>query len=242
MIAAAVSAESLYAGYDGVPVVRDFNVRAAEGEIVALLGPNGAGKTTILLTMAGLLPPIDGEVCISGERLPSRRPHEASRRGLALVSDDRALFSTMTVRENLEVARRRNGMTVDEVLAVFPALRSRLKVRVGMISGGEQQMVAVARALIQQPRVLLVDEMSAGLAPLIVRELFESLRQAVTETGMTIILVEQHVDLALANADRAIVLVHGEVVLTGTAQEIRADSRQLEEAYLSHSVTSRSEH
>jgi len=240
MTEAALSARSLHAGYSRVPVVRDFDLEVVGGEIVALLGPNGAGKTTVLLTLAGLLPPIAGSVQLLGEELPARQPHVASRRGLGLVSDDRALFSGMTVGENLEVARRKDGMSVDDVLDVFPSLSSRLRVRAGMISGGEQQMLALARGIIQQPRVLLVDEMSAGLAPLIVRDLFHTLRQAANETGVAVVLVEQHVDLALNHADRALVLVHGKVSLSGSTEEIRADRARLEAAYFNHPVAASS--
>jgi branched-chain amino acid transport system ATP-binding protein len=204
--------------------------------MVAVLGPNGAGKTTVLLTLAGILPAIEGQVLLWGQRLPRNQPHFAARRGVCLVSDDRALFGGLTVRENLEVARRRGAPPVGDVLDLFPALAARIGLRARMLSGGEQQMLALARALIQQPRLLLLDEMSSGLAPLIVRDMFTTLDHIARDTGTAVIIVEQHVDLALAKADRAVVLVHGAVAFDGRADEARRNRDQLEAAYLGRLV------
>jgi branched-chain amino acid transport system ATP-binding protein len=155
-----------------------------------------------------------------------------NRDGIVLVPDSRALFSELSTLENLWVARKRGGATVEEVLDLFPALRPRAKIRSGMLSGGEQQMLAVARALVQGPRVLLVDELSMGLAPIIVEQLMPLLRGVADETGAAIVLVEQHVQLALEVADRAMVLVHGAVTLEGTGAELRSNPEELEAAYL----------
>ncbi|MEX5637022.1 ABC transporter ATP-binding protein [Parafrankia sp. FMc2] len=222
----------LAAGYGAVRVVRSLDLVAEPGTVVGVLGPNGAGKTTLMLTLAGLLPRLSGEVLVDGKVLASARPAAANRAGLVLVPDDRSLFSTLLVRENLTVANRPGGYTLDEVVDLFPALAPRLGVPAGALSGGEQQMLAVARALVQRPRVLLIDEMSMGLAPVIVEGLLPVVRRIADETGAVVVLVEQHVRLALEVADRAVVLVHGEVVRSGPAAELAADPEALEAAYL----------
>ncbi len=155
-----------------------------------------------------------------------------NRAGVVLVPDSRALFTQLTIAETLRLASGSRGAQVDEIYDLFPALRGRARLRAGMLSGGEQQMLALARGLIQRPRVLLVDEMSMGLAPLIVESLMPTLRRVADETGAAIVLVEQHVGLALEVADHAMVLVHGDVTLSGRAEEIRADSAALDAAYL----------
>jgi branched-chain amino acid transport system ATP-binding protein len=213
-------------------VVRDVDLEVGAGEVVALLGPNGAGKTTMLLTLAGLLPRQGGEVHVDGTPLRSGRPRDAARAGLVLVPDDRSLFPALTTRENLEAARRRSGPPARDMLDVFPALADRWDVPAGSLSGGEQQMLAVARALVQEPRVLLVDEMSLGLAPTIVESLLPVVRRIAEEHKAGVVLVEQHVRLALEVADRAVVLVHGEVRLQGDAADLARDVDQLEAAYL----------
>jgi branched-chain amino acid transport system ATP-binding protein len=225
--------EGLSAGYHGRPVLRGFGMKVTAGEILAILGPNGAGKTTLLLTLAGLLPRLGGTVSLMGRPVRAARPERVTRLGLVLVPDDRALFTTLTTRENLQLAQRRGGMTIADVLAYFPALGKRMSVKAGALSGGEQQMLAVGRALIQQPKVLLLDEMSMGLAPVIVESLLASLHRIASDSGTAIVLVEQHVTLALSAADRAIVIAHGEITLSGNAAEISADPARLEHAYLS---------
>jgi branched-chain amino acid transport system ATP-binding protein len=228
-----LACRGLSCGYGDTVVVRDVDLDVAAGEVVAILGPNGAGKTTLLMTLAGLLPRLGGDVAVGGHTLRSGRPRDASTAGLVLVPDDRSLFPALTAAENIEAARRRRGAPpADEMLELFPALANRWKVPAGSLSGGEQQMLAVARALVQQPRVLLVDEMSLGLAPTVVESLLPVVRRIADERGATVVLVEQHVRLALEVADRAVVLVHGEVRLQGGAADLAADVDQIEAAYL----------
>lgn len=219
------------AGYGSITIVPSFSLTAESGTVVAILGPNGAGKTTLLSTLAGLLPTQAGTVTIDGVQLPSGRPATTSRSGLVLVADDRALFTTLTVEENLKAAQGKRKQGLDMAFDLFPALAGRRKVAAGNLSGGEQQMLAVARALVQEPRVLLIDEMSMGLAPVIVEQLLPMVRRIADEQRAVVLLVEQHVGLALEVADRALVLVHGQVSLDGPASELRNDPDRLEAAY-----------
>ncbi len=225
--------EELRAGYDGVAVVRDLSLEVSSGEVVALLGPNGAGKTTTLLTVSGLLAPLAGTIELLGGGPPStRRPQEAARRGLAHVPEDRALFHQLTVGENLRLGSHRGRADLGRVLGWFPELERLLNRKAGLLSGGEQQMLALGRALATEPRLLLVDEMSLGLAPVIVERLLPVLRRVAEDTGVGVVLVEQHVHQALAVADRAYVLNHGELVASGPADDLRADAHLLESSYL----------
>jgi branched-chain amino acid transport system ATP-binding protein len=229
---AALECQGLVAGYGPVKVVRNLDLEVEAGSVLAVLGPNGAGKTTVMNTLAGLLPRLGGEVRVDGQLLPSGRPRSASRAGVVLVPDDRALFTTLTVRENLEAARHKGCPPAASMLELFPVLESRWAVTAGALSGGEQQMLAVARAVIQQPHVLLIDEMSMGLAPVIVESLLPIVRKIADTTGAVVVLVEQHVHLALEVADRAVVLVHGAVTLAGSAETLSAQPDRLEAAYL----------
>jgi branched-chain amino acid transport system ATP-binding protein len=222
----------LQCGYGSVPVVRALDLAVESGTVVGVLGPNGAGKTTLMMTLAALLPRLSGEVFLDGSPLPAHRPSAVNRSGLVLVPDDRALFTGLTTRENITIARRKGGPSLADALDLFPALAKRINVAAGALSGGERQMLAVARGMVQKPRVLLIDEMSMGLAPVIVEGLLPVVRRIADETGAVVILVEQHVQLALEVSDRAIVLVHGDVVLSGDAKEIAADPSALESAYL----------
>jgi branched-chain amino acid transport system ATP-binding protein len=219
-------------GRGSTVVFRDLDLDVRAGSVLALLGPNGAGKSTLLLTLAGLLPAHRGSVSVDGTPLRNGSPVAANRAGVVLVPDNRSLFPTLTVEENLEVARRRGGTAPRELLDVFPALEKRWRLRAGALSGGEQQMLAMARALVQQPRALLVDEMSMGLAPLVVEALFDPVRRIARDHGAAIVLVEQHVTLALGVADEAAILNRGAIVLQGTAPDLRADPKRIERAYL----------
>jgi branched-chain amino acid transport system ATP-binding protein len=185
-----------------------------------------------MVTLAGLVPRLGGSIAVDGQLLPSGRPVAASRAGVVLVPDDRALFSGLTVAENIAAARRKGGPPAKSVLDTFPALESRWDLRAGALSGGEQQMVALARAMIQQPKVLLIDEMSMGLAPIVVETLLPVVRRVADVTRAVVVLVEQHVQLALEVADVAMVLVHGEIVLRGAASDLAGDPARLEAAYL----------
>jgi branched-chain amino acid transport system ATP-binding protein len=223
----------LRAGYGAGSVVRGVSLSLDGGSVLGVLGPNGAGKTTMLMAMAGIIPRTAGEVLIDGVPLPNGRPSKANDAGLVLVPDDRSLFMTLTVRENLEVARnKRSRPPAEAMIDLFPALGTRWNLSAGALSGGEQQMLAVARAVIQQPRVLLIDEMSMGLAPVIVESLIPLVRRIADGSGAVVVLVEQHVRLALEVSDRAVVLVHGEVALSGTGAQLRDDPAALEAAYL----------
>ncbi len=227
----ALATERLTVGYGGLAVARDIDLCVGHGEILAILGPNGAGKTTVLLSLAGFLPHISGTVSVGGAHIAGGSPRRANQAGVVLVPDNRALFTQLTTVENLQLAAS-PGTSIDRVLEVFPALTRRASLRAGQLSGGEQQMLAVARALVQSPRVLLIDEMSMGLAPVIVESLMPLIRQVADESDAAVLLVEQHVQLALEIADHALVLVHGDVTVSGSAEDVRADALALEGAYL----------
>jgi branched-chain amino acid transport system ATP-binding protein len=217
------------------PCVREIDLTLEPGEITCLLGPNGAGKTTLLEALTGLLPRTGGEVRVGDREVRSGRPRDAVRAGMVLVPDDRALFRQLTTRQNLQLAiaersRRRSGL--EQVLAYFPALEKRLSVEAGRLSGGEQQMLAIGRAVLQRPAVLLIDELSMGLAPVIVTEILDVLQRLAAAEGTSVLLVEQHVHLALGIADNAAVLVHGRIADQGTAAELRDDPGRVESAYL----------
>lgn len=229
---ATFEARGLVAGYGEVKVIRALDLAASAGTVLGILGPNGAGKTTLMLTLAGLLPRLGGEVLLHGDALPASRPAAVNRSGVVLVPDDRALFTTLSVKDNIVIARHKTGPTLDDLCDLFPALTARLGVAAGSLSGGEQQMLAVARGMAQNPKVLLIDEMSMGLAPVIVENLLPVVRRIADETGAVVVLVEQHVRLALEVADEAVVLVHGDVVLRGRADDLAAHPAELEAAYL----------
>jgi len=228
---------SFTGGRGDTVVFRDIDLTVEAGSVLALLGPNGAGKSTLLLTLAGLLPPHDGTVAVDGVTLRKGNAVAASRHGVVLVPDNRSLFPSLSVEENLEVARKRRGPEPRTMVDVFPALEKRWRLPAGALSGGEQQMLAMARALVQQPTVLLVDEMSMGLAPRVVETLFDTVRRIATDHAAAIVLVEQHVSLALHAADEAAVLNRGTIVLRGGASELLAETSRLEQAYLGDSAS-----
>ena len=230
---AVLECKTLIGGYGKIVAFRELNIEVEAGKVLAVLGPNGAGKTTLLMTIAGLLPRLGGQVLLNGSPLANGKPAATNLAGVVLVPDNRALFTTLTVRENIEIARLKGEQgAVDEMLDLFPALKKRVKLKAGSLSGGEQQMLAMARGLVQRPKVFLIDEMSMGLAPIIVESLLPIVRHIADETGAGVILVEQHVRLALEVADEAMVLVHGNVSLRGAADEFRDDPSRLEAAYL----------
>ncbi|WP_084727236.1 ABC transporter ATP-binding protein [Rhodococcoides yunnanense] len=223
------------------PCVRGVSLTLEEGELVCLLGPNGAGKTTLLLSMAGLIPRFSGGLRVDGVDIKNGQPRAAVRGGLVLVSDDRALFRKLSVEQNLRLAvreRAERGPGVERVLDYFPALRKRLRIDAGRLSGGEQQMLAIGRAIIQRPKVLLIDELSMGLAPVIVEEILPVLRTIAELDRTSIVLVEQHVHVALRVADRAAVIVHGEIVLEDSAATLLANPERVERAYLGEGLVS----
>jgi branched-chain amino acid transport system ATP-binding protein len=209
-----------------VPVVRNVNLQVRPGEVVVLLGANGVGKTTTLRCLAGILPPSSGEVRLEGER--TREPlHKRARRGLGFVSDERSVIMGLTVAENI----RLGGVSRDSVFQRFPVLEPRAQTKAGLLSGGEQQMLTLARLLARKPDIVLADEVSLGLAPLIVDQLLRAIRAA-ADGGMAALIVEQHVRQALEFADRVYVMQRGEVVFGGTADECLSRLDEIERTYL----------
>jgi len=225
---AALQTTGVTAGYGPQPVIHDLDLVVGAGEVVTLLGANGAGKTTTLLALSGVLPLHKGEVLFRGK--PEKRPlFKRARNGMGYVTEERSIFKTLTLIDNLKCG----GVAVSDALELFPELEKRLQVRGGLLSGGEQQMLALARALCRKPNLLLVDEMSLGLAPLIVERLLKAVRQAAADSGCGVLLIEQHARKALHYADRVYVMRRGRLEMHLTAAEARRRIGEIEASYLS---------
>jgi len=230
-----ISIKGIHAGYGLVKVLRDISLDIASGEIVAVLGSNGVGQTTLNNTLSGLITPTAGEIYFEDELISGRSPADIVDMGLIHVPEGRKLFPNLTVKDNLELGSYRRGKpnrsaNFDTVLEIFPRLKDRLMQSAGTLSGGEQQMVAIGRGLMSEPRVLLLDEPSLGLSPLLVEQMFTLIKK-INETNLSVILVEQNVVQSLAIADRAYVIEQGTVALSGKADELRENS-DLKKSYL----------
>lgn len=228
--------DKLHAGYGKIEVLRGVSLRIQAGELVSLVGANGAGKSTLLKTLCGLLPVRSGHIQFAGNDITHALTHTHAAQGLVLVPEGRGIFPALTVLENLQMgAYHRHDKAgilhdLDHILTLFPRLAERTLQSAGTLSGGEQQMVAIGRALMAKPRLLLLDEPSMGLAPLLVQKIFEVIRKIHAE-GVSVLLVEQNAHAALALADRAYVMEHGEITLQGTGAELLAN-QAVKAAYL----------
>jgi branched-chain amino acid transport system ATP-binding protein len=237
----ALLVSELCVSYGGISAVKGISLAVDRGEIVTLIGANGAGKTSTLKAIVGLVPTRSGEIKLFGEPLRGVPTHRVVARGVALVPEGRAIFGNLSVSENLELGsflKREPGemaARLDRVLQLFPRLSERISQEAGTLSGGEQQMLAIARALMGDPKLLLLDEPSLGLAPKLVEQIFEAIVE-VARGGLTILLVEQNTRLALETASRAYVLVTGEVALSGSSRQLREDPR-IKGAYLGEDVS-----
>jgi branched-chain amino acid transport system ATP-binding protein len=238
----------LTVGYGAATVLHGINLAVRAGEVVTIVGANGAGKTTLLKTVAGLLAPRSGRIALDGEEIGGRPAYVVARRGVILVPEGRGIFGDQTVRENLMLGAlpRREGKDpasiardLEEQLALFPALRERLDMQAGGLSGGQQQMLALARGLMGRPRLLLLDEPSLGLSPVLTRQIFEAIGR-LKAAGLTLLLVEQMAAQALALAERAYVLERGRIVLEGTAGAVRENPMVIQ-AYLGRTEPSNSD-
>lgn len=228
--------EGLTVGYDDVTVVHDLSMHVEQGKIVALIGSNGAGKTTTLKAISGLLRTRKGEIILGGEHIQNRPPHKIVAAGLVQVAEGRKLFPGLTVLENLELgsfiphAKKHRAQSLTKVFDLFPRLAERSKQAAGTLSGGEQQMLAVGRALMSLPKLLILDEPSLGLAPLLVADMFNAV-QEINREGTTILIVEQNAVQTLKMADYGYVLENGRIVLSGTGTDLLEDER-IRTAYL----------
>jgi branched-chain amino acid transport system ATP-binding protein len=228
--------EHVVTHYGALAALRGISIHVGAGQTVALIGANGAGKTTTLLTVSGLLRPSSGQILLDGKSIAGAEPHAIVRQGLVHVPEGRQIFSQLTVRENLLAgaysctSRKTVAINLEKIMVRFPRLRERFDQRAGTLSGGEQQMLAIARALMSNPRVLLLDEPSMGLAPIIADQVFALIGEMKTE-GMTVLLVEQKTQQALRICDRAYVMVMGEIVASDTGPHMLEDE-QIKKAYL----------
>lgn len=222
----------LQAGYGGSPVVRGVSLHVCAGEVVVLLGANGAGKSTTLLSISNLVTPVGGRIELFGENTANVSAHAIAAQGLAHVLENRSLFSHLSVLDNLRLGAGAMNADLDEVFELFPDLRAAQKRTAGLLSGGQQQMLAIARALSAGPRLLMIDEMSLGLAPLVASEILDVVRGIADQGKTGVLLVEQHVHLALQAADRGYLLSVGEIIADGPASELANDLERLEAGYL----------
>jgi branched-chain amino acid transport system ATP-binding protein len=228
--------QQLTVAYGEARAVWDVSLQVARGELLCVVGPNGAGKTTLVNTVAGILKPMAGRIVMEGQDVTGLAPHRFCEAGIAVVPEGRRLFGGMTVAENLDVgsflpaAKARRRETLDEVLALFPALAAKLPAPAGELSGGQQQMVAIGRALMARPRLLLLDEPSLGLSPLVVADMFNAIRK-ISAGGITIVLVEQNVSMAMRVSHRACVLELGRIVAEGAPDDLMKQP-EIRQAYL----------
>jgi branched-chain amino acid transport system ATP-binding protein len=227
--------KSLSVSYGAVQALVNVSLHVAEGEFVSLIGSNGAGKTTLLNSIMGIVSKNSGEVTLAGENVSSMKVHKAASKGIVLVPEGRRVFANMSVAENILMGgftrnSKENELKMKEVCEMFPVFGERKNQSAGMLSGGEQQMLAIARALMCRPKMLLMDEPSMGLAPLVIKDVYEKLA-GLGKTGLTILLVEQNAAMALKYADRGYVLENGRIVLQGTADELLGDN-EVKRAYL----------
>ncbi|MFZ3219593.1 MAG: ABC transporter ATP-binding protein [Rhodoferax sp.] len=228
--------QGVHTHYGHIHALKGMNVEVETGEVVTLIGANGAGKSTLMMTLFGAPRASAGRIVFEGEDITKLSPHEVARRGIALVPEGRRIFPRMTVLENIQIGATfadpvNFDADIQRMFAMFPILEKRLQQRAGTLSGGEQQMLAIARALMGRPKLLMLDEPSLGLAPIYIRRVFEIIRELNRDHGMTILLVEQNAHHALRVAHRGYVLQHGEVVLAGTGAELLA-SPEVRAAYL----------
>lgn len=229
--------ENVAVSYREIPALKGVSLEVREGEVVSVLGPNGAGKTTLLRTVSGLMRPHEGgRITFLGERIDNAPPHQIVKKGIVQVPEGRQIFPDLTVLENLEVGavsdkdKARVRKKVDWVFSTFPELARRRGQKGGTLSGGEQQMLAIGRALVCSPRLIMLDEPSMGLAPVVVQRIFRIIRDEIKNLGVTILLVEQNAFLSLAVSDRAYILSQGEIVLEGSVDEL-AQNEQVKKSY-----------
>ena len=234
---AQLEVKKLSSGYGAIPILHEISFQVEQGEIIAVIGSNGAGKTTLVRTISGLIEPLSGEIIFNGEPITKLPPHKVVAKGVAQVPEGRQLFNFLTVEQNLMMgsnvseARVHRKESLELVLGLFPVLAERKNQEAGTLSGGEQQMLATARGMMARPSMLMMDEPSWGLAPMLTKELFDVIQRVNKEVGTTILLVEQNVFKALSVATHAYVLERGDIVMEGTGQEL-LDNKELKTAYL----------